>query len=91
MGAGACGRACPRDTDQQAALGSEAAADGLRRADLVFWRGHVGMMLDDRRLLHANAHHMAVVFEPLPEAATRIRSAGGTDIEAIRRLPALSG
>lgn len=72
----ACGLACPRDSDQQAALGAPVAADALARGDLVFWRGHVGMMLDRSRLLHANAHHMAVAIEPLAEAVERIRAAG---------------
>jgi hypothetical protein len=67
----ACGRACPRDSDLQALLG--AAVDGpLRRNDLVFWRGHVGLMLDETRLLHANAFHMQVSTEPLAEAIARI-------------------
>lgn len=68
----ACGRACPRDTDQQRELGQPAPAAGLRRGDLVFWSGHVGMMLDERRLIHANAHHMAVAVEPLADAIARI-------------------
>jgi cell wall-associated NlpC family hydrolase len=68
----AAGRACPRDTDLQAGLGVGIAADDLWRGDLVFWRGHVGMMLEEARLLHANAHHMAVAIEPLAEAVARI-------------------
>ena len=46
----ACGRAAPRDSDQQRALGVEVAPggelSGLQRNDLAFWRGHVGIMLD---------------------------------------------
>ncbi len=82
----AAGCACPRDSDQQAALGAAAAADALRRGDLVFWRGHVGMMLDADRLLHANAHHMAVAIEPLTQAMARIRAAGAGEPTAYRRL-----
>ncbi len=68
----ACGRACPRDTDQQRTLGAEVERAALRRGDLVFWPGHVGIMLDGARLLHANAWHMAVAVEPLAEAIVRI-------------------
>jgi cell wall-associated NlpC family hydrolase len=32
--------------------------DGLKRGDLVFWNGHVGIMTDSETLLHANGHHM---------------------------------
>lgn len=68
----ACGRAGPRDTDMQAALGAAIAQDALRRGDLVFWKGHVAMMLDEARIIHANAWHMAVAIEPLAEAVARI-------------------
>ena len=74
----ACGRACPRDSDQQRALlGREVAMGELRRGDQAFWPGHVAMMLDAERLIHANAHHMAVTVEPLQVAHARIAAAGG--------------
>ncbi|AWN52762.1 NlpC/P60 family protein [Methylobacterium sp. 17Sr1-1] len=93
----AAGLPAPRDSDQQeAALGEAVALDpglaGLRRGDLVFWRGHVGMMLDETRLIHANGHHMAVAVEPLAEAENRIRAGrtgpgtGDGAIRAVRRL-----
>jgi len=81
----AAGHACPRDADQQAALGAPVTTD-LRRGDLVAWRGHIGMMLDGRRLIHANAHHMAVAIEPLGRAVARISGAGGGEPTAYRRL-----
>jgi cell wall-associated NlpC family hydrolase len=85
----ACGMACPRDSDmQEAALGECVAAGGdfsdWRRGDLVFWKGHVGIVCDRTSLLHANAFHMAVVIEPLAEAVARI-SAAGSDVTSVRR------
>ena len=90
----AAGLKCPRDSDmQEKAIGAEVlipkTLDGLQRGDLVFWRGHVGIMSDGVMLLHANAHHMAVVVEPLAEAVARIAKSGG-QITAIRRPAALS-
>jgi cell wall-associated NlpC family hydrolase len=82
----ACGRACPRDTDQQAGLGVAVERDALQRGDLVFWRGHVAMLLDGARIIHANAHHMAAAIEPLDEAVERIQAAGGGPPTAFRRL-----
>ena len=58
-------------------------------ADLVFWKGHVGVMADSVTLVHANAHHMAVTAETLPEAVERIAKLGA-DIAAVKRLPGLS-
>ena len=86
----ACGLACPRDSDQQATLGTglEIGADlaGLHRGDLVFWPGHVGMMLDETRLLHANASAMCVSIEVLTDAVKRIEAAGSGSPSASRRL-----
>jgi cell wall-associated NlpC family hydrolase len=80
----------PRDSDmQEKALGKPLSiASGLpplRRGDLAFWKGHVGMMLDADRLLHANAHHMIVTIEPLAAAVERIRKALGP-VTGIRRI-----
>ena len=81
----ACGLACPRDSDQQERLGAPAPPGALGRNDLVFWSGHVGMMLDAQRLIHANAHHMAVAVELFAEAKARIAAKGSEPI-AYRRL-----
>ena len=81
----ACGRACPRDTDQQAALGAEIGRQAFGRGDLVFWKGHVAMGLDDQRIVHANGHHMATFIEPLDEAIARIAAAGYGEPTGYRR------
>ena len=82
----ACGRTGPRDTDMQERLGAAADPAALARGDLVFWKGHMGVMVDGARLLHANAHHMAVAIEPLAEAVARIDAAGVGKPTAYRRL-----
>jgi hypothetical protein len=75
---------------QEAALGEPAAADEpLGRGDLVFWKGHVGIMRDPATLLHANGWHMKVVSEPLTEARDRIAANGGGRVTSIRRLSPL--
>lgn len=91
----AAGRACPRDSDlQQAALGGDVLIppdlEGLERGDLVFWPGHVGIMMDGVMMVHANAHHMAVAVEPLKDAVER-NARSGARIAAIKRLTARSG
>jgi cell wall-associated NlpC family hydrolase len=89
----AAGLGCPRDSDmQQAELGRPVPVldnlDGLERGDLVFWKGHVGIMTDAFLLLHANAHHMGVAIEPLRAAVDRIARSGGGPVTAIKRLEA---
>ena len=85
----AAGRPCPRDADmQERDLGQALPLDlaGLRRGDFVFWRGHVGLMLDPGTLIHANGHHMAVAAEPLDAAVARIRANSFGAVTGLRRL-----
>ena len=85
----AAGHDCPRDSDMQEAA-SPAVPDGTKpkRGDLMFWRGHVGVMIDAETLLHANAHHMAVAIESLAAAVTRIEQAGDGAVTRHARLDA---
>lgn len=84
------GHMCPRDSDmQQAGLGETIDPNApLMRGDLIFWRGHVGVMVDGVQLLHANAYHMAVAVEPLAEAVRRIAAAGDGEVTRRARLDA---
>lgn len=84
----ACGQFCPGDSDmQQAELGRDVAPDApLQRGDLLFWKGHVGIMVDADVMLHANAHHMAATYEPIAAATIRIKAQGDGDITARKRL-----
>ncbi len=85
----ACGVDCPRDSDmQEAALGTAldtTRPENLQRGDLVFWKGHVAIMIDAVRMIHCNAHHMRVFIEDVREAVDRI-AATGSPVTSIRRL-----
>jgi cell wall-associated NlpC family hydrolase len=89
----AAGRDCPRDSDMQAAELGHTLAPGTTpaRGDLMFWKGHVGIMLDQARMLHANGHHVAVSIEPLNTAIARILSAGEGPVTRHARLDAAAG
>lgn len=87
----AAGIKAPRDSDmQEQQLGTtvEIRPDlgGLKRGDLVFWKGHVGLMLDETRLIHATGHSMTVYVEPLAVAEERIRTTSYGPITSIKRL-----
>ena len=66
------GRPAPRDSDMQASFGTAITREELRRGDLVFWKGHVGIMEDAETLLHANGHTMSVARENFEAAVRRI-------------------
>jgi cell wall-associated NlpC family hydrolase len=66
-----------RDSDMQAeTIGSAVepgdGLSGLRRGDLVFWKGHVAVMTGPDTMIHASGHTMTVAQEPLRQAIDRI-------------------
>ena len=63
---------CPRDSDQQReAFGKPLPRHwrdmGWKRGDLIFFKGHVGIMTGPDHMIHASAHHMQVIAEPLED------------------------
>ncbi len=67
------GKSVLRDTDMQfKSIGVPIDRQDVGRGDLVFWKGHVGIMEDEATLLHANGHTMNVSRENLEEAIQRI-------------------
>ncbi len=82
----AVGKTVPRDTDMmEKALGQPIGIADVRRGDLVFWKGHMGVMLDAENFLHANAFHMLVAAEPLRDAVARIETLAGP-VTSVKRL-----
>jgi NlpC/P60 family/Bacterial dipeptidyl-peptidase Sh3 domain len=78
----------PRDTDMQQDMAGRALMDDepLIRNDLVYFTGHVGIMADETNLIHATAHHMKLVVEPLDVVTQRNAREEGPAITARRRL-----
>lgn len=83
----AAGTQAPRDADMLEHLGNAVPLGQmpLQRGDMVFWKGHCGVMVNSTHLLHANAFHMQTALEPLEEATRRIAETAGP-IRAIKRL-----
>ncbi|MTI17168.1 glycoside hydrolase [Rhodobacteraceae bacterium RKSG542] len=85
------GFSLPRDADmQEAGAGTAIPFDienlALQRGDLLFWRGHVGIMSDPDTLLHANGFTMSVAYEPLRDALARIAKNEFGELTSVRRL-----
>ena len=53
----------------------------IEKECLVFWDGHVGIMLDKNNILHSNAHNLCVEIENLNKASKRIG-----EIKAIKKV-----
>ncbi len=73
----------PRNTSNQIRFKSKNVFDyeKIEKECLVFWDGHVGIMLDENNILHSNAHHLCVKIENLNNASKRIG-----EIKAIKKV-----
>ncbi|HUY69232.1 MAG TPA: NlpC/P60 family protein [Alphaproteobacteria bacterium] len=76
---------CPRDSDQQREVFGQPLSMhwrdmDWRRGDLVFFDGHVGIMTNNKDMIHATAHVMQVTVEPLFDVVMR-----GAEITAMGR------
>ena len=73
----------PRDTDmQEEFITNEVKLQKkLKAGDLIFWKGHIAMMVDKKNIIHANAYHMKTCIEPLNTAKKRISRTNGDIIK----------
>ncbi len=71
------GRVVAADSDLQASsvgnpIDTSNGFDNLQRGDLIFWKGHMGIMENQTTLLHSSGHTMNVASEPHHQAIERI-------------------
>lgn len=76
---------CRRDSDMQAA-DSRPIEGAPERGDVACWPGHIGILIDSSTLLHANAHHMACVVEPLADVIERAATPDQDGVPSVRRF-----
>ncbi len=69
---GVTGKDLPRDTDQQEANLALIKPEARKRGDLVYWKGHVGILEDEDVMIHATAFAMKTIREDLNRAISRI-------------------
>ena len=69
------GENIPRNSIDQLSLKKKIIIDknSLERGFTVFWKGHVGIMTDEKSCIHANAFNMEVTKEPLADIISRTK------------------
>ena len=63
----------PRDSYMQEKMNyfSFHSTSLIRRGDIIFWNGHVGIMQDNINIIHSNSFHEKVYSEPLQNLIKR--------------------
>ena len=85
-----CGINVPRDSDmQENMIGREAICEpdfsDVRRGDIIYWKGHCGIWIDQATFIHANATDMAVAVQPLKHILSYISETTGDNDPRVRR------
>lgn len=86
----ACGVQLPRDSGDQEKYAAEhgrkiEADQRIEAGDLVFWKGHVAMMLDGKEMIHTNGTDMMVSTHQLEGFKGRVATETG-DVTGVYRL-----
>ena len=68
------GKIIPRNSSEQSKLRKKSVenVNDLKRGCVIFWEGHVGIMIDSLNCIHANSFHMRTKTEPLSRVIDRI-------------------
>lgn len=78
---------CPRDADQQQdQIGKPVRLANIRRGDIVYFPGHVGIMVDDKNILNATVREMKVLIEPFEDMWKNYGATKADAVLAVRRL-----
>ena len=77
---------CPRDTkDQLNYFKNRVKLQNIKKNDLIFWRGHVAIILSKNKLIHAYGPLKKVLIMNINYAIKRIRRTANLKVIGIRR------
>jgi len=58
----------------------------IKRNDLIFWKGHVAVVLSKNKLIHAYGPSKRTVIMPIKKTIDRIKKSANLDVIGIRRI-----
>ena len=78
---------CPRDTkDQQNYFKKRVKLQNIKKNDLIFWRGHVAIILSKNKLIHAYGPLKKVLIMNINYAIKRIEKTANLKVIGIKRI-----
>ena len=78
---------CPRDTkDQIKYFKKKVNIKKIKKNDLIFWKGHVAIVISKSKLIHAYGPLKKVVIMPIKKTIDRIYRTANLKIIGIRRI-----
>jgi len=81
---------CPRDSkDQKKFFKKEITIKNIRKGDLLFWKGHVAIALNNKKLVHAFGARKKVVMMGIKETIKKIYSKSKLSLLCVKRIKKL--
>ena len=81
---------CPRDSkDQKKFFRKEISIKNIRKGDLLFWKGHVAIALNNKKLVHAFGARKKVVMMGIKETIKKIYSKSKLPLLCVKRIKKL--
>jgi len=78
---------CPRDTkDQVKYFKKKIKLNNVKKNDLIFWKGHVALVISKDKLIHAYGPLKKVVVMPIKKTIDRIYKTANLKVTGIRRI-----
>ena len=79
-------RYCPRDSkDQEKYFKKKIKLKNIRKNDMIFWKGHVAVVLSKNKLIHAYGPMKKVVIMDIKKTIERIKRTANLKVTSIRR------
>jgi gamma-D-glutamyl-L-lysine dipeptidyl-peptidase len=80
-------RFCPRDSkDQLKYFKKKIKINEVKKNDLIFWKGHVAIVLSKKKLIHAYGPFKKVIIMSINNTIKRIDKTAGLKVIGIRRI-----
>ena len=78
---------CPRDSSQQIKFfKKKVKLINIKKNDLIFWKGHVAIVLSKTMLIHAYGPFKKVIIMPIKKTISRIDKTAGLKVIGIKRI-----
>ena len=78
---------CPRDTkDQIKYFKNKVKLKNIKKNDLIFWKGHVGIALSKKNLIHAYGPFKKTIVMPIKKTIDRIYKTANLKVIGVRRI-----
>ncbi len=78
---------CPRDTkDQIKYFKKKIKLNNVKKNDLIFWKGHVALVISRNKLIHAYGPSKKVVIMPIKKTINKIYKTANLKVTGIRRI-----